>query len=199
MSAFRRIVLVLLGALAIAAAVVAVRTATYSPPGSNHLPPGERATQPTIDPAKAARHLAEAVRIRTVSHQAAADNDWPEWHRFPAWLQTTYPAAHAAMSREVVGGHSLVYTWPGSDPSLPAVVLLAHHDVVPVTPGTEGDWKHPPFDGVIADGSVWGRGSVDDKGSLVGLFEGVEALAASGFQPRRTVIVVSGHDEEAGG
>ncbi len=103
------------------------------------------------------------------------------------------------MSREVVGGHTLVYTWPGSDPALPAVVLLAHHDVVPVTPGTEHDWKHPPFDGAIADGAVWGRGSVDDKGSLVGLFEAVDALAAQGFKPRRTIILVSGHDEEAGG
>ena len=46
---------------------------------------------------------------------------------------------------------------------------------------------------------MWGRGSVDDKGSLVGLFEGIESLLATGFVPRRTVFVVSGHDEEAGG
>jgi carboxypeptidase PM20D1 len=82
---------------------------------------------------------------------------------------------------------------------LPPVVLLAHHDVVPVTPGTEGDWTHPPFAGVVADGAVWGRGSIDDKSSLIGLFEAADALAASGFRPRRTIIIVSGHDEEAGG
>ena len=76
---------------------------------------------------------------------------------------------------------------------------MAHYDVVPVTPGTEADWKHPPFDGVIADDAVWGRGSVDDKGTLVAIFEAVEALAASGFKPRRTVLILSGHDEEAGG
>jgi carboxypeptidase PM20D1 len=103
------------------------------------------------------------------------------------------------MSREVVAGHTLVYTWPGSDASRQPIVLLAHHDVVPVTPGTEGDWKYPPFDGVIADDAVWGRGAVDNKGSLVGLFEALESLAAAGFKPGRTVIVVSGHDEEAGG
>jgi carboxypeptidase PM20D1 len=199
MSAFRKIVYVALSALAIVAVVVAIRTATYAPPGAKDSRPVELAAPVPIDPARAAQHLSEAVRIRTVSHQATADNDWAEWDRFHAWLQATYPAAHAAMSREAVADHTLVYTWPGSDPSLPAVVLLAHHDVVPVTPGTEGDWQHPPFDGVIADASVWGRGSVDDKGSLVGLFEGIEALAASGFKPRRTVIVVSGHDEEAGG
>jgi len=41
--------------------------------------------------------------------------------------------AHAAMTRELVAGHTLVYTWRGTDLSLPPVVLMAHHDVVPVT------------------------------------------------------------------
>jgi carboxypeptidase PM20D1 len=76
---------------------------------------------------------------------------------------------------------------------------MAHQDVVPVTPGTEKDWKHPPFAGVVADGAVWGRGAIDDKGSLITLFEAAELLAASGFKPKRTVIIVSGHDEEVGG
>ncbi len=124
----------------------------------------------------AAQHLAEAVRFRTVSHQDPQDNDWAEWDRLHAWLAVTYPAAHAALTRELVAGHTLVYTWRGTDPSLPPIVLMAHHDVVPVTPGTEQDWSHPPFDGVIADGAVWGRGAVDDKGSLIGLFEGIESL-----------------------
>jgi carboxypeptidase PM20D1 len=103
------------------------------------------------------------------------------------------------MQLEVVGGHTLLYTWPGKDPARRPIVLMAHHDVVPVTPGTEGDWRHPPFDGVVADGAVWGRGTVDNKGSLVALFEAIEALAASGFTPAATVIVLSGHDEEVGG
>ncbi len=68
-------------------------------------------------PRRAARHLAEAVRIRTVSHQDPAENEPAEWERFLAWLQETYPAAHAAMPLELVAGHTLVYTWPGSDPA----------------------------------------------------------------------------------
>jgi carboxypeptidase PM20D1 len=71
--------------------------------------------------------------------------------------------------------------------------------VVPVTPGTEDDWKYPPFAGTIAENSVWGRGTVDDKGSLIGLFEAAEALAKQGFKPRRDVYLISGHDEEVGG
>jgi carboxypeptidase PM20D1 len=199
MVTFRRISIALFGALAVIAAVVAVRTVTYHPSGTAGPQDVAVAAAVPFDGPRAAEHLAEAVRIRTISHQSASDNDWAEWDRFHAWLLSTYPAAHAAMSREIVAGHTLVYTWTGTDPALPAVMLLAHHDVVPVTAGTEGDWKQPPFDGVIAANAVWGRGAVDDKGSLVGLFEAAEALAASGFKPRRTVIVVSGHDEEAGG
>ncbi len=189
------------GALAIVVAVagvVVVRTLTFEPPVASAAPV-PLAPAPRIDVEAAARHLAEAVRIRTVSHQDAAANDPREWDRLHAWLQATYPAAHAAMTRTVVAGHTLIYTWPGRDPARPPFILMAHQDVVPVTPGTERDWHHPPFDGVIADGAVWGRGSIDDKGSLVALFEGLEALATQGFVPRRTLIVVSGHDEEAGG
>jgi len=84
---------------------------------------------------------------------------------------------------------------------VPVLVMLVmwRKDVVPVTPGTEKDWKHAPFAGTIVDGEVWGRGTIDDKGSLVALFEAMEALAGQGFKPKRTVILVSGHDEEAGG
>ena len=103
------------------------------------------------------------------------------------------------MSREVVAGHTLIYTWKGSDPSLAPIVLMAHQDVVPVTPGAEADWKHPPLAGVIAEDAVWGRGAIDDKGSLVTLFEGAEILARQGFAPRRTVMIISSHDEEVRG
>lgn len=191
----------LAGIVGALAAVVAIRTATYEAPGAG-VGTGAKvqlAAAPPVNLQRAASHLAEAVRFRTISHQDASENDAAEWDRFHAWLADTYPAAHAAMSREIVAGNTLVYTWSGNDSTRNPIVLLAHHDVVPVTPGTEPDWKHPPFAGVVADDAVWGRGAVDNKGSLIGLFEAIEALAASGFEPGRTVIIVSGHDEEAGG
>lgn len=194
-----RVALGLLGIVGALAAVIAVRTVMYEPPSALAASAVELADVPSFDLQRAADHLAAAVGFRTVSHQDASENDVAEWERLHAWLAETYPAAHAALTREVVAGHTLVYTWTGSDPARKPIVLLAHHDVVPVTPGTEPDWKHPPFDGVVADGAVWGRGSVDDKGSLIGLFEAIEALIAAGFEPGRTVIIVSGHDEEAGG
>ncbi len=185
--------------LLILVGVVAVRTATYRAPVSADLSRVKLATAPTIDLSRAAQHLGEAVRIQTVSHQDPSQDDPTQWTALHAWLDATYPAARAAMTREIIMQNTLLYTWKGSDPSLAPIILMAHQDVVPVEAQTIGDWKHPPFSGEVADGAVWGRGSVDDKGSLVGLFEAVDALAAHGFKPKRTVMILSGQDEEVQG
>jgi len=77
--------------------------------------------------------------------------------------------------------------------------LTGHYDVVPVTSNIETEWDHPPFDGVVADGHVWGRGTLDDKGSVVTMFEAAEKLIGEGYSPRRTIYFAIGHDEEIGG
>jgi carboxypeptidase PM20D1 len=182
------------GALALLVAVLLIRTLGWSPPGGYE--PVPLAAAPAIDANRAAARLGEAIRFRTVSHQNPADDRPEAWSELHAWLQATYPAAHAAMLRETVADRTLVYAWAGSNAALPPIVLMAHQDVVPVAPGTEANWTRPPFDGVIADGFVWGRGALDDKGSLVAMMEAVEALAVSGFRPRRTIYLVFGHDEE---
>ena len=199
MRIFGRIALGLIGLVAVLIAVVVVRTLTYRAPAAVSADAVKVALPVVVDLDAAAQHLSQAIQIQTVSHQNAADDQPAEWTRLHDFLAATYPAAHAAMTREVVGRNTLVYTWKGSDPSLAPIVLMAHQDVVPVTPGTEANWKHPPFAGVIAEGAVWGRGAVDDKGSLITLFEGVETLARQGFRPRRTVMIVSGEDEEVRG
>ena len=89
--------------------------------------------------------------------------------------------------------------WEGSDPAAKPIALLAHQDVVPIAPKTEADWQHPPFDGVVADGFVWGRGSWDDKGNLYSMLEAAEAMAKQGFRPKRTIYFAFGHDEEVSG
>jgi carboxypeptidase PM20D1 len=152
-----------------------------------------------FDKNRAAANLSAAIRFLTISHQDPAADDVSQWDALQAWMQTTYPAAHAAMQREMVASRSMLYTWKGSDTALQPIILMAHQDVVPVTPGTEGDWKQAPFSGAIADNAVWGRGAVDDKGSLITLFEALDALAKQGFKPKRTIYIVSGHDEEVGG
>ncbi len=194
-----RLALGLVLIFAVLAAVVLIRTFTFRAPASADLASVKVAPAVSVDVDAAAQHLSQAIQIQTVSHQDLADDQLAEWQKLHDFLSTAYPAAHAAMTREIVGKNTLIYTWKGSDPSLAPILLMAHQDVVPVTPGSEGDWKHPPFSGEIAEGAVWGRGASDDKGSLITLFEGLETLAKGGFKPKRTVIVVSGEDEETHG
>lgn len=196
MRAIGRILLGLLALVVILVGVVLVRTFAYEGSAAADLSAVKVAPPIAVDVARAAEHLSLAIQIPTVRHQDPSEDVDAEWTRLHGLLTTAYPAAHAAMSRVELASRTLVYTWPGTDPSLAPIVLMAHQDVVPVTAGTEGDWKHPPFSGAVAEGAVWGRGSIDDKGSLIGTFEALEALAKQGFRPKRTVIVVSGGDEE---
>jgi carboxypeptidase PM20D1 len=146
-----------------------------------------------------AERLAGAVRLPTISHEDPARFDGNAFIALHEHLTESFPGVHSTLVREVVGGFSLLYTWPGTDPSLEPVLLMGHLDVVPVEPGTEQLWTHPPFSGVIADGFVWGRGSIDDKPTVLGTMEAVEALTAEGFRPVRTLYLAYGHDEEVGG
>jgi carboxypeptidase PM20D1 len=180
-------------------AVILWRAQNFSPAGTADLSGIKLAAIPDYDVQSAARNLSQAIRFQTVSHQNKAENQIAEWEKFQGWLKTAYPSANAVMTREIAGERALIYKWPGSAPDLPPIILMAHQDVVPITPGTEKDWTHPPFAGEIAENAVWGRGAVDDKGSLIGLFEALEGLAKQGFRPKRTIYLVSGHDEEAGG
>ena len=195
----RMIILGGVAAIAVVAGVVGVRTASFAPKDIADGSEVKLAPAPAYDLDAAVQHLSQAAQIPTISHQNPADNQIAEWDKLHGWLATTYPAVHAAMQRTILPNKTLIYHWPGSDPAAAPIIVMAHQDVVPVTAGTEGDWKYPPFAGTVAEKAVWGRGTVDDKGSLIGLFEAIEALAKSGFKPKRGIYLVSGHDEEAGG
>ena len=190
----KKVFLALLAAFVLLLAVVLVRTARF---GEAQDPVPEAAAYTA--PAGAAARLAEAIRIPTVSHEDSARFDAAAFAAFHDLLRTRFPRARAALRREVVSGYSLLYTWPGSDPRLPPLLLMGHVDVVPVEAGTEARWAQPPFSGAVRGGYVWGRGAVDDKASVMGTLEAVEMLLAQGFTPRRTVMLAYGHDEEVGG
>lgn len=147
-----------------------------------------------------ASHLAQAIRFPTISWGLDQNPDAEAFNGFNAFLEETYPNAHRVLQRETVNQFSLMYRWPGPPGGgHKPFALLAHHDVVPVEPGTEDAWTHPPFNGVVADGNVWGRGALDNKNQVIAIMEAAEKLAQSGFQPDRDVYFLFGHDEELGG
>ena len=155
-----------------------------------------------IPPASAStpeERLAQAVRIPTISNQDPALADREAFTAFKQFLESTYPSVFEQLEAEWVNEFSLLLIWPGSDAGAGAILFTAHHDVVPVEPGTEDDWTHPAFDGVIADGRIYGRGTLDDKIGVIGLLEAVERLLAEGFAPRKTIVLGFGHDEEVSG
>ena len=162
-------------------------------------PPPPAPLTANVEPDVVAAHLGAAIRFATVSHEDAKDDDASHLVQLRAFLEATYPHVYAALEHETIGDGNLLFTWRGSDASLAPVLFAAHMDVVPVDPGTESTWTRAPFAGEIADGFVWGRGALDDKAGLVGLLEATEALVASGYRPRRTVLLAFGHDEEVGG
>lgn len=144
-------------------------------------------------------NLAEALRIPTVSQDQRDHIDYSAFLSFLAFLEQTYPGLHARLEVERVNDYSLLIRWPGTSTALAPVLFEAHYDVTPIEPGTEGDWTHPPFAGAVADGYLWGRGAVDDKLSVIAMFEALESLSAEGYRPERDLYIAIGHDEEIGG
>ena len=156
--------------------------------------------EPGVDGDAFLEHLAHAVRIRTVSHEEPERNHSEAFVELHAFLRGTYPLAmQERCTVEAVNDLSLLITWEGNDPDLDPILLMAHMDTVPIEAGTEDDWEVEPFSGETVDGELWGRGTLDDKGPLIAVMEAVEHLLGTGFEPRRTVMIALGHDEEIGG
>src|SRR4051812_24368444 len=191
----RNIVALLFAATGILAGVLLFNVATHN---SRQIQVAAVPRVPVDEQAAAAR-LGEAIRFLTISNFLNPDADADALRGLQAHIAKSFPAFHAAAKREAVATYSLLYTWEGSDPKAAPIALLAHQDVVPVAPGTAKDWQQPPFDGVIADGFIWDRGSWDDKGNLYSMLEAAEQMSKAGFRPKRTIYFAFGHDEEVGG
>jgi hypothetical protein len=136
-SMLKRILWGVLAAIAVVAAVLAWNTWRLS---SRQI-----AVKPIVPLAlerdAVAARLAGALKFRTVSDAASGDTNAAEFLAMQAYLEQAFPRLHAALKREMVG-HSMLFTWQGSDPKARPVMWLAHQDVVPVAPGTEANWQH---------------------------------------------------------
>ncbi|KAH9909608.1 carboxypeptidase s [Xylariomycetidae sp. FL2044] len=147
--------------------------------------------------------LAGAIQIPSESYDdlgpVGEDKRWDTMYDLASYLETTFPLIHSTLKLEKVNTHGLLYTWSGSDENLAPTVLMAHQDVVPVAESTVGQWTHPPYSGFYDGYYIWGRGAMDCKNTLIGTMEAVEQLIDAGFEPKRTLILSFGFDEESKG
>lgn len=142
------------------------------------------------------KNLSAAIQIPTIANRDESLVDWSKFDEFHAFLREAYPLIHEKLELQIISTRSLMYHWKSAHPEKEPVCMLAHQDVVPVTPGTEDDWIHPAFSGEVADGYIWGRGALDIKNHLIGVMEAVETLLEEGYVPERDVYLCFGHNEE---
>ena len=191
----KRVVLTILALVAALAGTLVTRTLRVPPPAL----PAAALTAVAMDSSTSAQRLSGAVKFATVSFASGARIDTAAFLGFQGFLATSFPRVHATLTLERIAGLSLLYTWTGMDSTAAPIVLMGHMDVVPVPDANLKEWTHGPFSGDVADGYVWGRGTLDDKVTVLAVLEAVEQMLARGARPARTVYLTFGHDEEVGG
>lgn len=149
-----------------------------------------------VDIDRYVNNLSKAIQIPTIANRDESIVDWSVFDEFHKFLETSYPLIHQKLEKKMISTRSLIYHWKSEHPEKEPVCLLSHQDVVPVTPGTEADWKYPAFSGEVAEGFIWGRGALDMKNHLIGIMEAVETLLEEGYVPERDVYLCFGHNEE---
>ncbi|XP_074078607.1 N-fatty-acyl-amino acid synthase/hydrolase PM20D1 [Macrotis lagotis] len=190
------------GTVLVLVTVLLLRTATF--PGPDELRGWGRTGRSRI-PAQFSEAeltamkeaLKEAIRIPTVAFSSENINttaltEFGEYIRkvFPSLFSTSF------IQHEVVGEYSHLFTIRGSDPKLEPYMLLAHIDVVPAS---DDDWEVPPFSGLERDGFIYGRGTLDNKNSVMAILQAMELLLRRNYVPRRSFYISLGHDEEVSG
>ena len=179
------------GAAAALAGVVAARTLAFKPRAEERPAPDAAG----VDEKKVVDDLAAMIRCRTVSNLDHSLEDEAEFEKFRALLRERFPLLHERCAPERIGRCGLLFTWKGRTSETPSV-LMAHYDVVPAD---EANWSRPPFDGVIEDGVLWGRGTLDTKSTLCCALEAAEQLLGEGFTPAHDLyFAFSGEEEIAG-
>ncbi|MFV0260516.1 MAG: M20/M25/M40 family metallo-hydrolase [Acidimicrobiales bacterium] len=107
-----------------------------------------------------------------------------------------HPALDIQRYEVLPGRSSIIARWSGTDPDAPALCLMGHTDVVPVSP--EG-WTHDPFGGELIGDEIWGRGAVDMLNLTSSMAVVFRHLVTTGRRLPGDVVFFAVADEEAGG
>ena len=183
--------MIILYILLVFAAVILARTLMFTPKAQ------ERTEFEDVAPSsdRAVQNLAALIRCRTVSNEDSALEDDAEFEKLVSLLPSLYPKVYETCTLQHFPGRGLLFRWQGKAAGQPAV-LMAHYDVVPVE---EENWSKPPFEAVIEDGVMWGRGTLDTKVTFNGILSAAEELIGQGFQPERDIYFAFSGGEEVNG
>ena len=182
------ILLALLGAFI---ALVAVRTMNFKPKAQ----PPINQEDVSFDKDAAVDALAKLVKCKTISYSDHSLEDDAEFDKLIAMLPGLYPKVFEVCDFQQLPDRALLFRWPGKTPGDPSV-LMAHYDVVPVN---EENWEKPPFDAIIEDGVLWGRGTLDTKVTFNGVLFSANHLIGQGFQPEHDIYFAFSGGEEVNG
>lgn len=182
---------IILGLLVVFLAVVIVRTLNFKPKAAEPV----IETEENFDRDRAIDSLAQLVRCKTVSRYTHEEEDDAEFEKLYALLPKLYPKVFETCELKRFEDRGLLFHWKGKTVGEPAV-LMAHYDVVPVD---ESKWEKPPFEAIIEDGRLWGRGTLDTKVTFNGILSAAEHLIGEGFVPENDVYFAFSGGEEVNG
>lgn len=181
----------ILAVLAILLAVILIRTLCFRPKPQPQCPAEEYA----FNREQAVDSLAQLVRCKTISYNDHEKEDEQEFAKLIALLPTLFPRVFDECSVQQLPDRALLLRWPGKHHGDPTV-LMAHYDVVPVN---EENWEKPPFAGIIEDGVLWGRGTLDTKVTFNGILSAANYLIGKHFQPENDIYFAFSGGEEVNG
>ena len=182
---------VILALVAALVAVILVRTALFRPKAQ----PAISNEAVAFDKDAAISALAELVKCKTVSYNDPQLEDDEEFQKLIAKLPALYPNVFVCCSFQQLPDRALLLRWPGKSDKEPAV-MMAHYDVVPVD---ESGWEKPPFEAIIEDGIMWGRGTLDTKVTFNGILSAANHLIGQGFVPEHDIYFAFSGGEEVNG
>ena len=181
-----------LGGLALSVLLILlIRTAYFRPEAKKEYPENSY----DLNTGKIIERFVSLIGCRTVSSNNEALVDTAEFDRFRALLQEFYPCVFRNGVYERIGKTGILITIKGIDSGSPSV-LMSHYDVVPAV---KESWEKDPFEGIVEDGVIWGRGTLDTKGTLCGIMEAAEMLLLMGFVPKNDIYLAFSGDEEIAG
>ena len=172
-------------------ALVLIRTLKFTPKNQ----PTSSQEPVALDQDAVIHDLAELVRCKTVSYHDASLEDDVEFRKLIDKLPRLYPRVFDACTLRELPGRALLFRWPGKTHTEPTV-LMAHYDVVPVH---EKNWEKPPFDAILEDGVLWGRGTLDTKVTINGILHAANILIGQDYKPDHDIYFAFSGGEEISG